>query len=80
MKKLLLIFVVLMLTGCVAYPAYDEGYNYPYYGSYPYGYWGPDVNIFVSNFHGGHRFHGRHGFHGGGHGFHGGGHWGGGRH
>ena len=75
MKRfLMLISVSLMLTGCVAYPAYDSGYDYPGYG--PYGYVSPDVNFFVSGFHGGHGFHGGgHGFHGGGHGFHGGGHW-----
>jgi hypothetical protein len=74
MKILLLIFVALMLAGCVAFPVYDDGYSYPDYGPYPYGYAGPNVSLFVSSFHGG-----GHGFHGGGHGFHGGGHWGGGR-
>ncbi|HET6419198.1 MAG TPA: hypothetical protein VFG19_03520 [Geobacteraceae bacterium] len=79
MKKLLLIFVALMLAGCIAYPVYDDEYYYPDYGPYPYGYAGPDVNIFVSSFHGGHHFHGHvHSFHGA-HGFHGGGHWAGGR-
>lgn len=68
MKKLLLICVALLLAGCVAVPAYDDGYYYPAYGPYPYDYWGPDVFI-VSGFHG-HRFHDR-GFHRGG--FHGGG-------
>jgi hypothetical protein len=57
MKKLLLIFVAFMLSGCVAYPLYDDGY-YPDYGPYPYGYVGPNVNLFVSGFHGGHDFHG----------------------
>jgi len=71
MKKLLfLIIVSLMLTGCVAVPVYDSGY-YPYYGPYPYGYVGPEVNVFVSGFHGGHGFRGGHDFRGG-HGFHGG--------
>jgi hypothetical protein len=82
MKKLLLISVAFMLAGCVAYPVYDEGYYYPDYGPYPYGYVRPDVNVFVSGFHGGHGFHGGAmvfivvvglpvvvGFHGGGHGF-----------
>ena len=73
MKKLLfLISLMIMLSGCVAIPAYDDGYSYPDYGPYSYGYVGPNVNLFVSDFHGGH------GFHHGGRGFHGGGHWGGG--
>jgi hypothetical protein len=91
MKRLLLISVALMLAGCVAYPVYNDGYYYPDYGPYPYGYVGPNVSLYVSNFHGGHGFHGgshgfhggSHGFHGGSHGFHGGSHgfgqWGGGR-
>lgn len=89
MKKLLLVFVLIMLAGCVAFPGYDDGYYYPY-GTYPYGYVGSNVNLFVSNFNGRHHFHdGGHDFRGGaGHGFHGGGghnfqgsgHWGGGRH
>jgi len=75
-KRLFLISVLLLLTGCVAVPVYDSGYYYPdYYGSYPYGYVSPGVNVFVSGrYYGGHGFYGgRHGFHGGGHGFHGGG-------
>ena len=75
MKRLLLISVALMMTGCVAVPVYESGYYYPYYyGPYPYGYPGPEVNVFVSGFHGRHFFHdsGR-GFHDGGGGFHGGG-------
>lgn len=74
MKKLfVLIAASLILTGCVVYPGYDYGYNYPDYGSYPYGYVGPNVNLSFSNFHGGHSHGGGHGFRGGGFG-HGGGH------
>ncbi len=72
MKKLLLILVAFMLAGCVAYPLYDDGYYYPSYGPYPYGYWGSDVSIFVSDFHGGHGYH-RGGNYYGGHGYYGGG-------
>ena len=73
MKKLMFaIFVALMLSGCVVYPGYDYGYYdsdyyYPYaYYTGPYGYAGPNVNLFLSS-HGGHGFHhgGHHGFHGG---------------
>ena len=82
MKKLLfLITVSLLLTGCVVWPAYDDGYGYSgyygysdYYGLYPYGFVSPEVNFFISGSHG-HGFHGGgHGFHEGGHAFHGGGH------
>jgi len=65
---LVLIIVSLMVTGCVAIPVYDEGYYYPYYGPYPYGYVWPEVSVFVSGSHGGHGFHGGHsgfGSHGG---------------
>jgi len=66
MKKLLLVLIALLLSGCVVYPGYDYGYNdsgyYPYgYGSYPYVYGGPSVSLFFSDSHGGHGFH--HGFH-----------------
>ena len=64
-KLLLLISVTLMLTGCVVYPGYDYGYNYPDYGPYPYGYVGPSVNLSISSFHGGHGFHGGGHVHGG---------------
>jgi hypothetical protein len=86
MKKLFLLLVAFMLAGCVAYPAYYDDNYYPYYGSsYPYGYWGPDVDIFVAGGHGGHGFYGRRGFHGdhdfhGEHGSHGGGFHDGGYH
>ena len=80
MKKLLLIGVVLMLAGCMAIPVYDDGYYYSGCGPYSCPYAGPDVDLFISGFYGGHHFHGGgHGFHSGGHGFHGGGHGGGGR-
>ena len=72
MKKLIIMFIVILLAGCVPYPAYFDCY-YPY----PYGYYGyaePNVTVFL----GGYGFHDIHGFHGF-HGFHGGGHWGGGR-
>jgi len=72
-KMLLLISLLTMLSGCIAVPVYDTGYNYPYYGSYPYGYVGPNVDLFLSGGYYGHGYH-----HGGGH--WGGGHWGGGRH
>ena len=69
MKKLLfLIVIALMLSGCVVYPGYYDGYYdsgyyaYPY-GVYPYGYVSPNVNLYFSNFHGGYGFH--HGGHGG---------------
>jgi hypothetical protein len=71
-KLLLLISVTLILTGCVAVPVYDSGYN-PDYGPYPYGYVAPSVSFSFSNFHGGGGHDGGHGFRGGGHG-HGGGH------
>ena len=93
MKKFLLItLIALLVAGCVPYPLYDDGYYHPdygYYGPYPYGYAGPEVNVFVAGgHHHGFRGGGRgHGFHGGGHGsrggggsgFHGDTHWGGGR-
>jgi hypothetical protein len=80
MKRLLMLIAVsLMLAGCVAFPAYDSGYDYSGYdnpGYGPYGYASPNVNLFVSGFHGGHGFRGEgHDFQGGGHGFHGGRHW-----
>ncbi len=68
MKKLLFLMVItLMLSGCVVYPGYDgyysaDYYSYPY-GYYPYGYVSPSLNLYFSNFHGGHGFH--HGGHGG---------------
>jgi len=78
MKKLLfLISLTIALAGCVALPVYDSGYDYPYYDSYPYGYAGPNVNLFLSGGYYGHG-HGGGGHWGGGH--RGGGHWGGGRH
>jgi hypothetical protein len=81
MKKfMLLISLITLLSGCVAVPVYDSGYDYPYYDSYPYGYVGPNVNLFFTNGHYGHGFNHGGGFHHGGGGFHGGGHWGGGRH
>ena len=81
MKKLLLIFVALMLAGCVAFPVNDYGYNYPYYGSYywpyygsyPFGYVRSDINFFYPGFYGGNVFRGDgHNFRGGDHGFRGG--------
>lgn len=71
MKLLFLTIVSLMLAGCVAVPVYDSGY-YPYYGPYSYGYFGPDISVFVPVFPGGHGFHGGRGFRGG-HDFRGGG-------
>jgi len=70
MKKLLfLIFVALMMTGCVVHPGYYGSYDSGYYG-YPYGYVNPQVNL---NFSSGHRHHGYHGGYGYNHGRYGGG-------
>ncbi len=69
MKKLLLFIAIgLMLSGCVVYPGYYDGYyGYGYYGGpygvYPYGYVAPNVDFY---FYGGHGFHGGHGGHHGG--------------
>ena len=80
-RTLFLIVVSLLLTGCVAFPVYDDGYDYPYYSPHPYGYGyvNPGVNVFFSGGHGGHSFHGGRGSHGGqgfrsGYGFYRGGH------
>ena len=63
MKRFLVLTVIsLLLTGCVAVPAYDNGYYYPYYGYYdygPYGYWASDVNVFIAGPHRYHDFRGR---------------------
>ncbi len=73
-KLLLLVAIILMLGGCVAYPGYydygyDDGYYgpyyYPYYYPYPYGYVAPNVFIGFDGFHGGRGFH-HGGFRGGG--------------
>lgn len=79
MKRLLLLMAVILMTnGCVAYPgyydygyygAYDSGYYspyyYPYYYPYPYGFFEPNFFIGFDGGHGGHGFH-RGGFRGGG--------------
>lgn len=77
MKKLLLVLALLMLSGCVAVPVYDNGYYSPYYGyygPYPYLYGGTDVTFFISGSHGGHHFRGGHVIHGSRHDFRGGRH------
>ena len=68
MKKLLLVLsAAIIVAGCVAYPAYDGRYYYPYYGYYPYGYGEPGIGVFISG------AHERYYFHGGDHYFYGGG-------
>ncbi len=71
MKKLLLLTVMVMiLGGCVVYPDYYGYYDTDYYG-YPYGYVGPNINLYYSHMYSGHGYYyGGHGFH---HGEHGGG-------
>jgi hypothetical protein len=83
MKIFLLISLLFLMTGCIAYPAYypdtyyPSGYysGYSGYSAYP-SYYGPDVSVFIGGGSYGHGHGGGHGFRGGGHGFHGG-HWGG---
>lgn len=79
MKRLLLLMAVILMTnGCVAYPGYydygyyggyyggyDSGYYSPYYYPYPYGFFEPNFFIGFDGGHGGHGFH-RGGFRGGG--------------
>lgn len=64
MKKfLLLITATVLLGGCVAYPGYYGYYDSDYY-SYPYGYVGPNINLYTG-FYGGGRHYGGFGHYGG---------------
>jgi hypothetical protein len=57
-KLLLLVTIALLLSGCVIYPGYYDGYyDSGYYGSGYYGAYGPNVNVLFSDFHGGHGSH-----------------------
>ena len=78
MKRLLLLMaVILMFGGCVAYPGYyDDGYYGGYYGAYYGGYYGPYYYPYYSPYPYGYvepdffigvdGFRGGHGFHDGG--------------
>ena len=73
MKKLfLLLLVTALLGGCVVYPGYygdyDSGYYDNGYYGYPYGYAGPNINLFYSGHYGWSGHHGRSGHHHRGHG------------
>ena len=52
----LLLLVTALLGGCVVYPGYygdyDSGYYYNGYYGYPYGYAGPNINLFYSGHYG----------------------------
>ena len=78
-KLLLLITVALLLGGCVAYPGY---YDSGYYGS-PYGYVGPNINLYTgfyggTGYYGGYGYYCRYGHYGGSGHYRGSGHYNGG--
>jgi hypothetical protein len=80
-KLLLLISVAVLLGGCVVYPGY-YGYDDSYYYGFPYGYAGPNINLYYSgHYRSGHYgwpgyYYGGSGYRYGGGGYHHGGHGG----